>query len=145
MDLRSIYNAYITTLNDQGYTRLSPFVHEDMIHNDSKPMSPDQYGQMIVDSIQDFPGFLFAVEMLTVEEDESSGARSGSGTGTVATRLRLSYTPGQTGSVSGARTNVDADGGESQRVTFYEHVFYRFEAGKIRRVWSLVDLPKVTS
>lgn len=145
MDLRSIYNTYIATLNDQGHTQLSPFVHEDMIHNDSKPMSPNQYGQMIVDSIQNFPGFRFAVEMLTVEEDGSSGAKTGSVTGTVAARLRLSYTPGQSGTGSGGRTNADAEGGESQRVTFYEHVFYRFEAGKIRRVWSLVDLPKAAS
>jgi predicted ester cyclase len=125
MDLRATYNEYIETLNNQGYKRLAPFVHDNMIHNDSKPMSPDAYGQMILDTIQDFPGFRFHVEMLTVEQPGNAGD------GTVAARLRLSYAP------LGTRT-------EAERVVFYEHVFYRFELGKIRRVWSLVDLPKTT-
>lgn len=125
MDLRTIYNKYIDTLNDQGYKQLSPFVHDDIVHNESKPMSPDAYGQMILDSIQDFPGFKFQVEMLTVEQSGSAGE------GIVAARLRLSYAP------PGTKT-------EAERVVFYEHVFYRFELGKIRRVWSLGDLPKTT-
>lgn len=82
--------------------------------------------------------------MLTVEDDEGAGAESG--TGTVAARLRLSYSPlGKP--VHGGSENTEGDGGvdEAGIVVFYEHVFYRFEEGKIRKVWSLVDLPKTAS
>ncbi|KEF53554.1 uncharacterized protein A1O9_10529 [Exophiala aquamarina CBS 119918] len=126
MDLRTIYNEYISTLNDMGYLRLSPFVAENVVHNSSKAMTPDEYGQMILDSTKDFKDFNFEVEDLVVEEDSVA---SNNGDGTVAARLKLSYEP------PGIQPGLC-------RLVFYEHVFYRFEAGKISRVWSLVDLPK---
>lgn len=122
MDLRTIYNEYIEILNDMGYWRLSPFVASSVVHNSSKAMTPDEYGQMILDSIKDFKDFKFEVETLVVEQEDS-------GDGTVAARLKLSY--------EAPRTQTG-----TWRVAFYEHVFYQFEAGKINRVWSLVDMPK---
>ena len=109
-----------------------PFVAPGVVHNSSNAMTPDEYGQMILNSIKDFKDFEFKVETLVVEEDKHGvtvGSNNGEGNGRVAARLRLSYERPRT--QSGA-----------SRIVFYEHVFYRFEKGKIARVWSLVDLPK---
>jgi len=122
MDLREHYLSYISQINagQCGSGGLSKYVHEGVVHNDSRPMPVDDYAQIIIDSQADLPGLLFEVDMLVVEEAHDD--QRGPGDGSVAARLKLTYSPEPL-----------------TTETFFEHVFYRFEGGKIRRVWSLLD------
>jgi predicted ester cyclase len=64
------------------------------------------------------PDLYFNVGLLAVEE------------GLVACRLEFDCTPQR--EFLGLQPN-------GKRVTFREHVFYRFREGKIAEVWSLID------
>ncbi|KIW94894.1 uncharacterized protein Z519_04872 [Cladophialophora bantiana CBS 173.52] len=133
-DLRRQYLAYISKINSSqcGPGDLSEFVNHGVIHNDSAPMSVDEYAKIISDSKRDLPGLDFAVEMLVMEKAQTTpvtiaGTKTTSkdtreGDGSIAARLKLTYKP----------TSTTQD-------TFYEHVFYAFEKGKISKVWSLLD------
>jgi len=141
MDLREHYLSYISRINRGECAAgglnlgLSPFVHEGVIHNDSPPMTVDEYARLISDSQRELPGLYFDAEMLVVESatqpdqhphPHSAGQSSsqGAANGTVAARLKLTYKPTP---------------GTDETEAFYEHVFYRFQGGKISRVWSLLD------
>ncbi|OCT45389.1 NTF2-like superfamily protein [Cladophialophora carrionii] len=118
MDLRQHYLDYISAINDGCKPgALDPFVHEGVVHNDSPPLSVAGYAKNITDAQASFSDLSFNVEMIVVEPDGDQ-----EGFGHLAVRIRLAFrpTPGQ-------------------KETFYEHVFYRLEAGKIRRVWSMLD------
>jgi predicted ester cyclase len=122
MDLRQHYLDYIAAINDGCKPgTLDPFVHEGVIHNDSPPLSVADYATNITDSQVSFPDLSFTVDMIVVEPDGDKDGREG-GSGNVAVRIKLAFRPTP-----------------AQVETFYEHVFYRFEAGKIRRVWSMLD------
>ncbi|OAP55896.1 hypothetical protein AYL99_10048 [Fonsecaea erecta] len=142
-DLRRQYLAYIHKINSSpcGPGDLDEFVKDGVVHNDSAPMPVHEYARLIGDSKRDLPGLLFEVEMLIVEKNHGSiispppaavvSTTSTPGSkedwrqkcdGSVAARLKLTYKP----------TPTTQD-------TFYEHVFYALEQGKIFRVWSLLD------
>lgn len=59
-----------------------------------------------------FPGIIFVPERLLCDEQKCE----------IACRIRFDF--------------------EDGRDSFYEHVFYRLEGGKIAEVWSMVDFPK---
>ena len=122
MDLREKYLSYISRINSgqSASGGLSEFVNEGVVHNDSAPMSVDQYTKIITDSQRDLPGLFFEVDMLIVEDDTSQQASKGAGS--VAAIIKLTYKPTPT----------------TQDI-FREHVFYRLEGGKISKVWSLLD------
>ncbi|KIW64737.1 hypothetical protein PV04_09649 [Phialophora macrospora] len=122
MDLKQHYLDYIAAINDGCKPgTLDPFVHEGVVHNDSPPLSVADYAKNITDSQASFSDLSFTAEMIVVEPDgdKDAGER---GSGNVAVRIKLAFRPTPT-----------------QEETFCEHVFYRFEAGKIRRVWSMLD------
>jgi predicted ester cyclase len=120
MDLRQHYRDYIDSINAgcKGGT-LDRFVHEGIVHNHSSPMTVAQYAQIMIDSQASFPDLNFEVEQLIVDGDQDS--KDGS-SGNLAVRIKLTFRP-------------DPQKEES----FHEHVFYRFEDGKIRQVWSMLD------
>ncbi|KAI1608218.1 hypothetical protein EDD37DRAFT_654217 [Exophiala viscosa] len=122
MDLRAKYLSYISRINSgqSASGGLSEFVNEGVVHNDSAPMSVDEYAKIITDSQRDLPGLFFEVDMLVVEDDASHQATEGDGS--VAAIIKLTYNPTPT-----------------TWETFREHVFYRLEHGKISRVWSVLD------
>ncbi|ETI21675.1 hypothetical protein G647_08022 [Cladophialophora carrionii CBS 160.54] len=118
MDLRQHYLDYISAINDGCKPgALDPFVHEGVVHNDSPPLSVADYAKNITDAQASFSDLSFNIERIVVEPDGDQ-----EGFGHLAVRISLAFrpTPGQ-------------------EETFYEHVFYRLEAGKIRRVWSMLD------
>lgn len=125
MDLKKHYLSYIARINsgqcDSG--ALSPFVHEGIVHNDSPPLSVEEYAKIIADTQSVLPGLHFETELLAAESArDAQGQPNTQGDGTVAVRVKMSYKPTPT---------TDE--------TFYEHVFYRFQGGKISKVWSLLD------
>ncbi|KAL2413557.1 hypothetical protein ABEF95_004479 [Exophiala dermatitidis] len=134
MDLHNIYTSYIAQINAGcGSGALKNYVNDGIIHNDSKPMSVDEYAQIILDSQAAFPGLFFEVERLVIESDKGEPGEKGDGN--VAARIKLSYTSSQVHSQQGD----EATSSQSPKEFFYEHVFYRLEGGKISQVWSLLD------
>lgn len=120
MDLREHYLSYIAAINDgcQPGT-LDPFVQEGVVHNESPPLSVADYAKNMTEAQASFTDLSFHVEMLIVEADKIKGDQ---GNGNVAVRIRLTFEPERT-----------------QKETFHENVIYRFENGKIKQVWSMLD------
>ncbi|EXJ78879.1 hypothetical protein A1O1_09281 [Capronia coronata CBS 617.96] len=131
MDLRQLYTDYIAQINAGcGSGALAKYVNNGIVHNDSSPLSVDDYAQIILDSQASFPGLLFEVDMLVT--DDANGAKGG---GSIAARIKLSYDR----SVAASNPSPETTSQQSTKETFYEHVFYSLEGGKISRVWSILD------
>ena len=116
-DLSALYRAYIDCLNRRAWDELGRFVHGDVAHN-GRALGLSGYRAMLEGDVRLIPDLRFAVEMLVC--DASS----------LAARLRFDCTP------AGDFLGLAVDG---RRVSFSENVFYRFEDGTIRAVWSVVD------
>lgn len=116
-DLATIYRDYIACLNAQDWSRLGQFVHDDARHN-GRSFGLQGYRAMLERDFTDIPDLRFNIELLIAEPPR------------VASRLRFDCTP--RGSFLGLAVN-------GRRVAFAENVFYEFEDGRIRQVWSVID------
>lgn len=115
--LEAHYRRYISYLNDRKTHDLSDFAHEELTYN-GKPMTRAEYQSYIADDIATIPDLYFDVQHLITSKDH------------VASRIMFNCTPVK--QFRGHSPN-------GQKISFTEHVFYRFEDGKIREVWSLLD------
>ncbi|GHD20064.1 ester cyclase [Tianweitania populi] len=115
--LRTIYEAYIDCLNRQDWPQLEAFVAGN-VHYNGGLIGLSGYQQMSEKDHRDIPDLSFNIQMLVAEGS------------TIAARLRFNCTP--RAEFLGLPVN-------GQRVSFCENVFYRFEAGKIHEVWSVID------
>jgi predicted ester cyclase len=111
------YLAYIDCLNAQDWPLLSEFVDEDVEYN-GLALGLDGYREMLIHDHGVIPDLSFNVELLAVDPP------------LVACRLRFDCSP------KGPFLGLHTDG---KRLVFSENVFYRFEAGKIRQVFSVID------
>ncbi len=116
-DLSALYRAYIDCLNRRAWDELGRFVHGDVVHN-GRALGLSGYRAMLEGDVRLIPDLHFAVDMLVCDAS------------TVAARLQFACTP------AGDFLGLAVDG---RRVSFSENVFYRFEDGTIRTVWSIVD------
>ncbi|WP_439383265.1 ester cyclase [Amycolatopsis lexingtonensis] len=116
-ELETKYLAYLDALNDRRFGDLDGFVHDELTYND-KVLTREQYADMITADSRAVPDLHFDARLLVVTDD------------TVACRLWFDCTPVST--FFGC-----APTGKS--ISFGEHVFYRFRAGRIAHVWSLID------
>jgi predicted ester cyclase len=121
MMLESVYRRYLDALNTRAFDELGEFVHDQLTYND-ETWALDQYRDLLVDDVARIPDLHYAIERLVVDGDQ------------VACRIRFDCHP------TGVFHGLDAGG---RRVTFVEHVFYRFVDGRIAQVWSLLDLDAV--
>jgi predicted ester cyclase len=115
--LASIYRAYIACLNARDWPSLPRFVHDEACHN-GRPFGVAGYRAMLEQDVRDIPDLRFGIDLLVCEPPR------------VAARLAFDCAP--VGTFLGLPVN-------GQRVTFTENVFYEFEDGRIRHVWSLID------
>lgn len=115
--LDELYRAYLDALNSRRLDDLDRFVNDEVVYN-GRAMSRQQYAQMIADDVRNIPDLHFAVDLLVTSDD------------VVACRLWFDCTPEH------EFADVPPTG---RRVTFAEHVFYRFRDGRIDQVWSLID------
>ena len=115
--LSSIYRSYITCLNRQDLAHLDQFVCDD-VHYNGEEIGLSGYQAMLAADFRAIPDLQFSIAVLVVEEPF------------VASRLDFDCTP------QGTFLGLPVDG---QRVAFSENVFYEFKAGKIWRVWSVID------
>jgi predicted ester cyclase len=116
-DLSSLYRAYIACLNKQDWPRLDRFVHDEVHHN-GRPIGLSGYREMLEKDFREIPDLHFEIGLLIVEPPH------------IATRLQFDCTP--IGNFLGLPVN-------GRKVVFAENVFYEFQDGRIRQVWSIVD------
>lgn len=115
--LIALYQDYLSCLNERSFDRLGDFVDASVEYN-GQGIGVDGYRKMLEQNYRDIPDLRFAVQLLIAD-----GVR-------VASRLKFDCTP------VGRFLGLDIDG---RRVSFCENVIYEYEAGKIRRVWSVID------
>ena len=116
-DLATTYRAYIDCLNRRDWGSLDRFVTADARHN-GRPLGVAGYRAMLEQDVREIPDLRFSIQLLVVEPP------------LVAARLAFDCTPG------GAFLGLPVDG---RRVRFAENVIYRFHAGRIAEVWSVID------
>jgi steroid delta-isomerase-like uncharacterized protein len=115
--LPDLYRDYIDCLNAQDWQRLPQLVADDVIHN-GRPLGIDGYRAMLERDFREIPDLVFSIQLLIADPPY------------VASRLAFDCTP------RGTFFDLPING---KRVTFTEHVFYRFRDGKIVQVWSVID------
>ncbi|GGE20252.1 hypothetical protein GCM10011390_44380 [Aureimonas endophytica] len=116
-DLARRYRAYLDCLNRQDWDRLGEFVGEHVRHN-GRPLGLGGYRAMLEEDFTAIPDLRFVAERLVCEPPH------------VAARLWFDCAP------AGRFLDLPIDG---RRIAFAEHVFYRFEAGRIVEVRSVLD------
>ena len=122
-DLSVRYRAYIDCLNRQDWAALGSFVHEEAEHN-GRALGLAGYREMLEGDFRAIPDLQFQVQLLLTQPPF------------VASRLHFECTP--VGELFGLPVN-------GTRVRFDEHVFYAFENGRIRRVWSVIDTAAIAA
>ena len=116
-DLADIYRGYIACLNRQDWSNLDQFIHDDVHHND-RQFGIRGYREMLEKDFLEIPDLHFDIRLLVSDPPH------------IACRLDFDCTP------RGKFLGLQVSG---RRVSFAENVFYRFRAGKIERVWSVID------
>ena len=116
-DLEARYRAYLACLNERRFTDLATFAHDPVVHND-RTLTIAGFRALLERDTTEIPDLHYAIERLIVQDDQ------------VACRIRFDCTP-----VRPFR-GIPPTG---ERISFVEHVFYRYETGKIAQIWSLVD------
>jgi predicted ester cyclase len=119
--LENIYREYLAALNDRRLDDLDQFVHERLIYN-GEEWTREEYRSLLADDVRKVPDLHYDIQLLVV------------GTDHVACRLWFDCTPQQ------RFLGIDAGG---RRISFAEHVFYRFRANRIEQVWSVTDVDGV--
>ncbi|WP_117195702.1 ester cyclase [Rhizobium terrae] len=115
--LSGIYRDYIACLNRRDWQNLARFVSEEVVHN-GRRFGLSGYLDMLIEDLEQIPDLHFSIQLLVCEPPH------------VAARLAFDCTPKDT--FLGLGVN-------GRRVSFAENVFYRFQAGKIVEVWSIID------
>jgi predicted ester cyclase len=115
--LEDIYRDYLSALNGRRFDDLDRFVHDRLTYN-GEEWARDRYKALLADDLQKIPDLHYEIQLLVIRSDH------------VACRLWFDCTPQQ--------VFLGIDGG-GRRVSFAEHVFYRFRANRIENVWSLID------
>jgi predicted ester cyclase len=115
--LSDLYRDYIACLNRQDWPNLQRFVQDDVSHN-GRAFGLAGYRAMLERDFEEIPDLYFNIELLVAEPPY------------VASRLNFDCAP------NGLFLGLPVNG---RRVRFAENVFYRFRAGKIDEVWSVID------
>ncbi|MBC9880179.1 SnoaL-like domain-containing protein [Bradyrhizobium sp. INPA01-394B] len=116
-ELADLYRSYIACLNQQDWTMLGQFVHDDVSHN-AKPLGLSGYRAMLEQDFRQIPDLQFDIELLVCEPPR------------IAARLKFDCRP--VGLFLGLAVN-------GKRVSFCENVIYEIRDGKIYQVWSIID------
>ncbi|KAI0121831.1 SnoaL-domain-containing protein [Daldinia grandis] len=119
-ELESKYRAYIECVSGQRMeTELHKFVHPQVVFN-TKTLSEEEYRHLIQSFFAAIPDLVFTISTIVVDERAQRVA------------IRIAITGKPTGTLAGVKPNGRA-------VSIHEHVTYRFEKGRIARLWSIVD------
>ncbi len=122
-DLSAVYRSYIACLNEQDWPNLGTFVHEEVDYNGDR-IGLSGYRAMLEGDFRAIPDLYFDVHLLICEPPR------------LASRLHFDCTP--KGMLFGLPVN-------GSKVRFAENVFYEFQGGHIRKVWSVIDKAAVAA
>jgi predicted ester cyclase len=115
--LSGVYRAYIACLNQQDWSKLDRFVHDDVRRN-GQWLGLSGYRAMLEQDFYEIPDLHFDIQLLISDPPR------------IASRLAFDCTP------KAKFLGLDVNG---RRVSFTENVFYEFREGTIWQVWSIVD------
>jgi predicted ester cyclase len=121
--LAAVYDDYLQCLNERRWNAMGEFVTEELSYN-AKPMSLGDYRAMLEADTRAIPDLRFTADLVVTQGDF------------VACRLLFRCTPQET------FLGYEPTGA---RISFSEHVFYRFRDGKIAEVWSLIDTQAIAA
>lgn len=116
-DVRAVYLAYLDCLNERRWDELGQYVADGVSYNGTQ-VGLSGYRAMLVADTEATPDLRFVPDLLLAD------AR------TVSCRLWFECTPQR------EFLGLPPTGA---RISFAEHVFYRFAHGRIVEVWSLID------
>ncbi|ABK73101.1 ester cyclase [Mycolicibacterium smegmatis] len=116
-DLTAIYRAYLACLNDRRWDDLGKYVSDDVVRNGER-LGLSGYRAMLEADTHATPDLHFDADIVIADGQ------------TVGCRLMFTCTPQHT------FLGLEPSG---ERITFAEHVFYRFENRRIAEVWSVID------
>jgi predicted ester cyclase len=116
-DLETRYRAYLAVLNERRLDDLVHHLHDEVLYN-GEPLTWEQYRDMVAGDIRAIPDLFFDAQIVVASDEW------------VACRLVFACTPQR--EFLGFTPN-------GERLTFAEHVFYRFRDGRIAAVSSLID------
>lgn len=117
------YQAYLDCLNRQAWAELGRHVDEAVEHN-GRPLGLAGYQAMLEGDHAAIPDLHFAAQLLVAEPPW------------LAARLDFDCTP---------HSELFGLAVKGRRVRFAEHVFYRFENGRIREVRSVIDTAAIAA
>jgi predicted ester cyclase len=121
VDLADRYRGYLTCLNERRFHDLPEFVHEPVVHND-RTLRIAEFQDLLRRDAAEIPDLNYEIERLVVQGEQ------------VACRIRFDCTP--TASFRGIPP-------AGRPISFVEHVFYRYEDGRIAQIWSLIDMEAI--
>ncbi len=121
VDLADRYRGYLTCLNERRFHDLPEFVHEPVVHND-RTLRIAEFQDLLRRDAAEIPDLNYEIERLVVQGEQ------------VACRIRFDCTP--TASFRGIPPT-------GRPISFVEHVFYRYEDGRIAQIWSLIDMEAI--
>ncbi|GLQ53508.1 ester cyclase [Devosia nitrariae] len=116
-ELCEIYRGYIDCLNRQDWSQLGLFVDNAVEYNGT-PLGLTGYRGMLEGDFRAIPDLRFRIELLVSDPPR------------IASRLHFDCTP------RGMLFDLPVNG---KRIKFAENVFYEFSAGRVQRVWSIID------
>ena len=116
-DLLTIYREYLQCLNERQWDELGQFVADDVVHNDAR-LGLSGYRTMLQRDTEAIPDLQYVPEILVADDPM------------VSCRLFFECTP---------KLRFLGFEPTGKRMSFAEHVFYRFENRRIAEVWSLID------
>ncbi|MDL5156118.1 ester cyclase [Actinomycetospora termitidis] len=111
------YRAYLACLNDRRFDDLGEHLLDPVVHND-RHLRVAEFADLLRRDVDEIPDLHYDAELVLVDGDH------------VACRIRFDCTP------TGFRGLPPA----KEKISFVEHVFYEYRAGRIARIWSLIDM-----
>ena len=115
------YRRYLACLNERRLGDLPGFVHDPVVHN-GRTLTIIEFEDLLLRDATEIPDLHYAIERLVAQGEQ------------VACRIRFDCTPTAT------FRGIPPTG---RPITFVEHVFYRFQDGKIAEIWSLIDMDAI--
>lgn len=122
-NVAELYRSYIDCLNRQDWDNLGKIVHDEA-HYNGKLVGLSGYREMLENDFRMIPDLRFQIDFLVVEPPR------------IAARLLFDCTP------AGMLFDLPVNG---RRVRFSENVFYEFEDGRVKNVWSVIDKAAVAA
>ena len=116
-DLRAVYRDYLQCLNNRRWAELGRFVADEVVYNGER-VGLGGYRAMLEADVEAVPDLRFLADILLADGD------------VVACRLAFECTP---------RRIFFGFEPTGERISFSEHVFYRFDNRQIIEVWSVID------